>query len=285
VSLWLDLLSTNSAIAAVLLNSWPKEPFDPDFAGQDLETYYFDTPSFALPKARRGREHYLTLRVRCYGDDAYALSAKTEDAKFRVAISSTSADAILNGHFETIAKLLPADLLARLRELADSTPVKPVVCVQCRRYAVENAQDRLTLDCDIHTDTGKLMPHAVIEFKSTEPDEPPESLAALRRCGRSSSANSCGRREFDANDCVQTRGSPRPATNGGLSDQQPTQPLPSTTDLHFQPALSVYRPPSCLPAHSGRAESARQAHVAFLIRRAASPPNGNHQATLASGEL
>jgi hypothetical protein len=168
------------AIAAVLLNSWPEEPYDPDFAGQDLETYYLDTPSFALRKARRGREHYLTFRVRCYGDDAYALSAKTEHAKFRVAISSTNADAILNGHFETIAKLLPADLLARLLELADTTPVKPVVCVQCRRYAVEDDQDRLTLDCDIRTDTGKTLPHAVLEFKSTAPDAPPESLAALR---------------------------------------------------------------------------------------------------------
>ena len=103
----------------------------------------------------------------------------SEDAKFRVAIA-TNADAILAGDFKTIAKLLLADLLARLLELADSTPVKPVVCVQCRRYAVENAQDRLTLDCNIRTDNGKGMPHAVLEFKSTEPDEPPEPLAALR---------------------------------------------------------------------------------------------------------
>ena len=102
----------------------------------------------------------------------------SEDAKFRVAISSTNADAILAGDFKTIAKLLPGDLLARLLELADSTPVKPVVCVQCRRYAVENVQDRLTLDCNIRTDTGKAMPHAVLEFKSTAPDEPP--LAALQ---------------------------------------------------------------------------------------------------------
>jgi hypothetical protein len=102
----------------MLLNSWPKEPYDPDFAGQDVETYYLDTPSFAFRKARKGCEHYLTLRARCYGNDAYALSAKTEDAKFRVAISSTSAAAILVGNFETIAKLLPADLLAGLLELA-----------------------------------------------------------------------------------------------------------------------------------------------------------------------
>jgi hypothetical protein len=71
-------------------------------------------------------------------------------------------------------------LLARLLELADSTPVKPVVCVQCRRCAVEDDQDHLTPDCNIRTDTGKAMPHAVLEFKSSSPDDPPESLAALR---------------------------------------------------------------------------------------------------------
>jgi hypothetical protein len=168
------------AIAAVLLNFWPKEPYDADFAGQDLQTYYLDTPGFALRKARKGREHYLTLRVRRYGDDAYALSAKTEDAKFRVAIISTNAAAILDGNFETIAKLLPADLLARLLELADNTPVKPVVCVQCRRYAVENDEDRLTLDTCVRTDIGKYLPFNVLECKSTEPDDPPEPLAALR---------------------------------------------------------------------------------------------------------
>jgi hypothetical protein len=34
-------------------------------------------------------------------------------------------------------------------------------------------------DRGIRTDTGKVMPHAVLEFKSTEPDESPESLGAL----------------------------------------------------------------------------------------------------------
>jgi hypothetical protein len=49
----------------------------------------------------------------------------------------------------------------------------------CRVYAVENAQDRLKLYGTIRTDTGKLMPHAVLKFKSTERDEPPEPLAGL----------------------------------------------------------------------------------------------------------
>ena len=71
-------------------------------------------------------------------------------------------------------------MLARLLELADNTPVKPVVCVLCRRYAVENDQDRATLDSCVRTNTGKHLPFNVLEFKSTEPDDPPEPLAALR---------------------------------------------------------------------------------------------------------
>ena len=82
-----------------------------------------------------------------------------------------------NGNFEKIAKLL----LARLLEFADNTPVKPVVCVQCRRHArVENDQDHLTLDACVRTDIGKHLPFNALEFKSTEPDDPPEPLAALR---------------------------------------------------------------------------------------------------------
>jgi hypothetical protein len=61
-------------------------------------------------------------------------------------------------------------LLARLLELAVVSPVLPVACVQCHRYAVEDDQDRLTLD---------TLPHAVLEFKSTKPEKPPDALAAL----------------------------------------------------------------------------------------------------------
>jgi hypothetical protein len=85
----------------------------------------------------------------------------------------------LAGNFNALARQLAADLLARFRELAD-TPVKPVVCVQCRRYAVENDEDRLTLDTCVHTDTGTHLPFNVLEFNSTEPDDPPEPLTALR---------------------------------------------------------------------------------------------------------
>ncbi len=106
------------------------------------------------------------------------LAGRTQ--KFRSPIAPAIATAILAGNFEALAKQLPADLLARLLELAVVSPVQPVVCVQCHRYAVEDDQDRLTLDCDIRTDTGKALPHAVLEFKSTAPDEPPAPLAALR---------------------------------------------------------------------------------------------------------
>jgi hypothetical protein len=49
----------------------------------------------------------------------------------------------------------------------------PVVTVYCRRYAVEDDQDRLTLDCCVHTDRGKELGYGVLEFKSTQPDESP----------------------------------------------------------------------------------------------------------------
>src|SRR5579872_4222230 len=52
------------AVAAALLDALPAEPFDPAFRGQELETTYFDTPDFALRKARRRGGQYLTLRVR-----------------------------------------------------------------------------------------------------------------------------------------------------------------------------------------------------------------------------
>jgi hypothetical protein len=153
-----------------------------------LETYYLDTPRLNLRKARVGRDRYLTLRIRTYkpqGESpggaslAYAISAKTEDQKFRVPIDPDAAIAILAGNFDTLARQLPANLLARLLELAADSPILPVACVRCHRYAVEDDQDRLTLDTNVRTGTGKTLPHAVLEFKSTKADNPPESLAAL----------------------------------------------------------------------------------------------------------
>jgi hypothetical protein len=159
------------AVAAQMVRALPPEPFDPDFLGQDLTTTYFDTRTFALVKARRQKDRYLTLRLRCYQPaDVYALSVKTESRKFRQEIVGDLAAMLLaDGIGATLwPSLLPADLLARLMELADTDRLLPIVALRCRRYAVESVQDRLTLDVDIASDTGKRFPAHVLEFKSTQ---------------------------------------------------------------------------------------------------------------------
>jgi hypothetical protein len=172
------------AVAHVLHDALPNEVWDPHFLGQELRTTYFDTAGFALRKARRGKARYLTLRVRCYqapdGSELYALSGKTESDKFRVEVSPAQADHMLAGGDADLVGLLPANLLARVQELAGNQPLLPVVTVSCRRYAVEDAEDRFTLDVDVRTDTGKRLRPAVLEFKSTRPDAaPPSPLLAV----------------------------------------------------------------------------------------------------------
>ena len=54
----------------------------------------------------------------------------------------------------------------------------PVVTVCCRRYAVEDADRRLTLDCDVKTDLGESLPAAVLEFKAFDKEEPPPGRLA-----------------------------------------------------------------------------------------------------------
>jgi hypothetical protein len=171
------------AVAHVLHDVLPNELYDPHFLGQRLATTYFDTQCFALRKARRRKDRYLTLRVRCYegpdGSELYALSAKTEQDKWRQEIEPELARLLLEVN-EDIGGLLPANLLARLQELAGNDPLVPVVTVCCRRYAVEDDEDRFTLDVDVSTDTGKALPFAVLELKSTDPAaRPPASLALL----------------------------------------------------------------------------------------------------------
>ena len=173
------------AVAAVLLDALPTEPFDAAFRGQELETTYFDTPDFALRKARRRGDTYLTLRVRCYRQsdrEAYALSAKTEKEKWRTGIAPETAGLLLESPsgLVTLLALLPADLAARLLDLAGEQGVRPVACVSARRYAVEEAQDRLTLDVGVETDSGKCLPFHVLEFKSADAGAaPPGRLPAL----------------------------------------------------------------------------------------------------------
>jgi hypothetical protein len=173
--------------ACAMLAALPRERFDPDFHGQHLETTYFDTTDFDLRRARLKGDKYLTLRIRCYRTastdrEEYALSAKTESAKVRMAIDPNTAEFLLAGVeiANTLAQLLPADLQARLLALTSNKSVGPVVCVYARRYAVETETDRLTLDVAIHTDMGKCLPFNVLEFKrAREEATPPGSLASL----------------------------------------------------------------------------------------------------------
>jgi hypothetical protein len=172
------------AVAYALPHLVPTEGFDPTFQGQQLVTTYFDTQALDLYKARRKGDSYLTLRLRCYRGngttpEVYALSAKTEAAKWRQEVPGDVAEAIL-AMPGNLASRLPSDLLARLFDLTGDAPLVQAVRVCCRRYAVENAQDRFTLDVDIHTDTGKHLPFAVLEYKSVDRDStPPGSLQLL----------------------------------------------------------------------------------------------------------
>jgi hypothetical protein len=173
------------AVARTLLQALPPESFDPGFLGQDLRTYYFDTPRLALRKARLAGNRYLTVRLRRYhasSTNAFALSAKTEDEKWRQEVDAASADLLQAGSGVTtvLARLLPAHLQARLLELTADVPLVVAACVLARRYAVEDGRDRLTLDVEVATDTGKRLPFAVLEFKSTETaGAPPAALASL----------------------------------------------------------------------------------------------------------
>jgi hypothetical protein len=172
------------AVTRLLLEAFPREPFDPGFRGQALRTTYFDTAAFDLRRARRHGDKYLTLRVRCYAGElgeTFALSVKTETCKFRMALEPAIAAELLAGDMDVhSARLLPIDLAARLLNLTGDRRLLPVVTVAARRYAVEDDADRLTLDVDVRTDTGKLLPAHVLEFKSTlKGAEPPAGLSIL----------------------------------------------------------------------------------------------------------
>jgi hypothetical protein len=158
-----------------MLDQLPRETYDPSFAGQDLETTYFDTPAFALRKARNKGKRYLTLRIRRYRpSESWAFSAKTEQSKFRVALDSARAVQLLkDGFTPTDLEFLPSNLLARLIELVDDAPLAPVVTVCFQRYAVEDADNRLTFDLNVRTDTDKVFSSAVLEHKATDANAAP----------------------------------------------------------------------------------------------------------------
>ncbi len=71
-------------------------------------------------------------------------------------------------------------MLARFLSLTDRRPVEPVVCIHCRRYAVEDAAHRLTLDVAIHTDTDRRFACAVLEQKSIDNEATPLLPVPLR---------------------------------------------------------------------------------------------------------
>jgi hypothetical protein len=186
IASWAVPPSVIPAVAGLILGELPREVFDPSFFGQHINTHYFDTLDFLLQKARKKGDKYLTLRVRCYKalarDEAYALSAKTEEQKFRVEIDEETADFLTstNNPLPKLMDLLPGDLGARLMELTDDQPLLVVTKVHAHRYAVEDAKDRFTFDVDVSTDSGKQLPFGVLEFKSTDENAtPPGGLFTL----------------------------------------------------------------------------------------------------------
>jgi hypothetical protein len=175
---WAVVTADLPAVAYAMIGKLPAEDFDPNFQGQHLHTTYFDTADFDLRKARVNKDAYITIRVRSYmPSGVYALSAKTESAKFRVELPPDVPDAF---DIDVLSGLLPPDMLARLLAIT-SKPLVPVVCVHFRRYAVEDNNDRLTLDVGIDTDTGKCYPCHVLEYKSTQlGNDPPGFTGRLR---------------------------------------------------------------------------------------------------------
>jgi hypothetical protein len=185
VGTWAVPVCEQPAVAAALVAALPPEEYDPLFLGQELRTTYFDTRNFDLRKARHKGERYLTLRLRCYSQasgELYAVSVKTEAEKWRQEVSAAIAHQLLDGQepLGTLNGILPGRFLARLQEIAADEPLGAVVAIACRRYAVENKQDRLTLDVGVRTDTDKSLPFAVLEFKSADADAaPPGRLPTL----------------------------------------------------------------------------------------------------------
>jgi hypothetical protein len=188
----LTLAVPNERLAGVgfcMRSLLPAEEYDPGFKGQYLQTTYFDTASLVLRKARLKKDRYCTLRIRCYApaqqpglngsEGIYALSAKTEEGKYRVQIPDEAAEAAYQpgNALDVLQGYLPADLLARLLDLIGDEPLGPAVTVCQTRYAVESTTDRLTLDCNITTSNGKVFPTNILECKaSTKPYVPPPEV-------------------------------------------------------------------------------------------------------------
>lgn len=180
------------ALTKQMLEALQTEAYDPNFAGQYLETTYFDTRNFDLRKARLKRDRYIVIRIRCYtpsrrsGTDypegIYAISAKTEDKKFRQMLESDLAEYLLHGQLDigAVSGIMPSDLIGRIADIAKGEPLLPVVTICFSRYAVEDSIHRLTLDLDIRSDSGRYYPSHVLEQKSTNQDATPLIALAIR---------------------------------------------------------------------------------------------------------
>jgi len=206
VGTWAVLGCQLPALARQMLDVLSPEKFDPDFRGQYLQTTYFDTKTFKLRKARVKGKKYVTLRIRCYvragsvsariappgayasGSESgssigvYAMSAKTENQKFRQEIDSHYAESLLQSGIvpSSLVGILASDLIARIADISEGETLQPVVTLCFRRYAVEDGQHRLTLDTDIESDTGRCYPCHVLEQKSTHQDNSPLITLPLR---------------------------------------------------------------------------------------------------------
>jgi hypothetical protein len=194
------------ALTRQMLDALAPEKFDSDFLGQYLQTTYFDTKSFKLRKARVKGRKYVTIRIRCYaragsvsarfgspgayasGSEGgssigvYAISAKTESQKFRQEIDGEYAESLLQSGIEpsSLVGIMPPDLIARIADLSEGESLDPVVTLCFHRYAVEDGQNRLTLDTDIESDTGRCYPSHVLEQKSIRKDCSPLIALPLR---------------------------------------------------------------------------------------------------------
>ena len=124
----------------------------------------------------------MTLRVRCYGgSDVYALSAKTEKEKFRTLLNNKDGESLLAGEniSDIIESNLPSNILISMLEITDQQPLVRSAKIYTRRYAVENKEDRYTLDVDVETIKGKMLPYSILEFKSTKDSIPSPILDTI----------------------------------------------------------------------------------------------------------
>jgi hypothetical protein len=181
------------AVAHMMTDLWHPEPFDQEFYGQYLQTTYFDTQSRSLRKARLKGDRYCTLRLRAYhpaqgaGGDypsgRYAVSVKTEEEKDRFDITPALATALLHSPpealFDIFVTILSPTMLARLWDVSNGEPLMPVFTVLVHRFAVEDEDDRLTLDVEIHDDLGCKLPYGVLEFKSASNGTIPPAIQLI----------------------------------------------------------------------------------------------------------